>query len=208
MRAVPAPLTLPGLASAARALARRDPDLGRVIDAHGVPPLWDRPTGFPTLILIILEQQVSLASARAAYNRLVAVCGVVTPEAFLSFDDATLKQFGFSRQKTGYGRALAERILGGSFDPDALDGMVDHAARAALVSLKGIGVWTADIYLLMALRRPDIWPHGDLALVKAAQALKGISPPVTRDDWEALAEPWRPYRSVAARILWHHYLSK
>ena len=199
-------LTPLSLSRATRALARRDPDLARVIALHGVPPLWAREPGFPTLILIILEQQVSLASARAAFNRLTDACGTVTPAALLQFDDATLKQIGFSRQKAGYARGLAQRILDGTFDPDALERMSDARARAALIDLKGVGAWTADIYLLMALRRPDVWPHGDLALVKAAGRVKGLAPRPTPEIWEALAEPWRPYRSVAARVLWTEYL--
>lgn len=199
-------LTPDSLARAARELARRDPDLGGVLARHGVPPLWDRPPGFPTLILVILEQQVSLASARAAYDRLAAACGAVTPEAFLDLDDAHLRQIGFSRQKAGYGRALAERMRSGAFDLHALGDLDDAGARAALVALKGVGAWTADIYLLMALRRPDVWPRGDLALVKAAAALKGTPARPTPEAWEALAEPWRPWRSVAARMLWQHYL--
>ena len=199
-------LTPLSLSRATRALARRDPDLARVIALHGVPPLWAREPGFPTLILIILEQQVSLASARAAFNRLTDACGTVTPSAVLQFDDATLKQIGFSRQKAGYARGLAQRILDGTFDPAALERMNDARARAALIDLKGVGAWTADIYLLMALRRPDVWPHGDLALVKAAGRVKGLPPRPTPEAWEALAEPWRPYRSVAARVLWTEYL--
>ena len=199
-------LTPLSLSRATRALARRDPDLARVIGLHGVPPMWAREPGFASLILIILEQQVSLASARAAFNRLAEACGTVTPAAVLQFDDATLKQIGFSRQKTGYARGLAQRILDGTFDPDALERMSDARARAALIDLKGVGAWTADIYLLMALRRPDVWPHGDLALVKSAGRVKGLAPRPTPEIWEALAEPWRPYRSVAARVLWTEYL--
>ena len=199
-------LTPTSLARAARALARRDADLARVIALHGIPPLWAREPGFASLILIILEQQVSLASAKAAFTRLAEACGTVTPAAVLQFDDVALKQIGFSRQKAGYARGLAQRILDGTFDPAALERMSDARARAALIDLKGVGAWTADIYLLMALRRPDVWPHGDLALVKAAGRVKRLHPRPTPEAWEALAEPWRPYRSVAARVLWTEYL--
>ncbi|MEO6061414.1 MAG: DNA-3-methyladenine glycosylase 2 family protein [Thermoflexales bacterium] len=203
-----AALTTASLARATRVLARRDPDLARVIAMHGVPPLWAREPGFAALILIILEQQVSLASARTAFNRLAQACGTVTPAAILQFDDATFKLIGFSRQKAGYARGLAQRILAGAFDPDGLERMSDMQARVALIALKGVGAWTADIYLLMALRRPDVWPQGDLALVKAAGRVKGLAPRPTPETWEALGEPWRPYRSVAARVLWTEYLSK
>lgn len=201
-------LTPDRLALAAHELARRDPDLGRTLARHGVPPMWDRAPGFASLILIVLEQQVSLASARAAYDRLTTATGIVTPEAFLRLDDTELKQIGFSRQKMGYGRALAEHIVSGSFNPHALDALDDAGARSALLALKGVGMWTADIYLLMALRRPDVWPRGDLALIKAAVAVKHAPARPTPEAWEALAEPWRPWRSVAARMLWQHYLAE
>ena len=188
-------------------MARRDPDLSRVVEAHGLPPLWARRPGFSTLVHIILEQQVSLASARAAYNRLLAACGQLTPERFLQFDDATLKGIGFSRQKTLYCRLLSQAILDRHTHLPNLSRMEDDAVRAELVKLKGIGAWTADIYLLMALRRPDIWPVGDIALVSAAQRVKGLPARPTAGDMETLGEAWRPWRAVAARLLWHDYLS-
>ena len=190
-----------------RLLARRDPDLAKIIAEWGPPPIWARPPGFPTLLLIILEQQVSLASARAAFTRLRATIGPITPRRFLALDDAALKRVGFSRQKTAYARHLASAIVGRRFRPAALEGLSDAQARAALIRLKGIGPWSADIYLLMALRRPDIWPKGDLALAVAAQGVKRLAARPTPDELAALAAPWRPWRAVAARLLWHHYLS-
>jgi DNA-3-methyladenine glycosylase II len=201
------PLTNETLAHGLRALARRDRDLARVVDQYGPPPMWARQPGFPTLVHIILEQQVSLASARAAFNRLKAAIRV-TPRNFLTLDDSTLKAIGFSRQKTGYARHLAQAILDRRFSPAALARMDDEAARAALVELKGIGVWTADIYLLMALRRPDVWPHGDLALAVAAHHVKQLPSRPTYDELTAMSEAWRPWRAVAARVLWHYYLSQ
>ena len=195
------------LADAARHLAGRDPDLARIHDALGPPPLWDREPGFPTLIHIILEQQVSLASARAAMDRLLAAAFPLTPEKFLTFDDAQLKAIGFSRQKTGYGRVLARALLDG-FDLDGLQALDDESARGELLKLKGIGHWSADIYLLMALRRPDIWPRGDLALVAAITDVKHLDHRPTPEAFDALGGPWRPWRAVAARMLWQHYLSK
>ena len=203
----PTPLTDETLAHGLRVLAKRDRDLARVIDRYGPPPMWARRPGFPTLIHIILEQQVSLASARAAFNRLKTAIRV-TPHNLLTLDDATLKTIGFSRQKTGYARHLAQAILDRRFDPAALANMDDESARAALIELKGIGVWTADIYLLMALRRPDVWPHGDLALAVAAHHVKQLSARPTYAELTALSEAWRPWRAVAARVLWHHYLSQ
>jgi DNA-3-methyladenine glycosylase II len=188
-------------------LVRRDPDLARIVADWGPPPMWVRPPGFPTLLLIILEQQVSLASARAAFMRLRATIGRVTPRRLLTLDDATLKRIGFSRQKTAYARHLAGAIVARRFRPAALEGLSDAEARAALIQLKGIGPWSADIFLLMALRRPDVWPRDDLALAVAAQRVKRLVSRPTPDELDDLAAPWRPWRAVAARLLWHHYLS-
>lgn len=170
--------------------------------------MWAREPGFPTLVHIILEQQVSLASARAAYDRLLAVVSPLTPGRFLELDDARLRAIGFSRQKTAYGRYLAQALLNGQLDLDALGAMDDAAVRSALTQIKGIGPWTADIYLLMALRRPDVWPSGDLALAAAVQSIKGLAARPVPDELQALGENWRPWRAVAARLLWHHYLSR
>ncbi len=189
-------------------LSARDNDLAGIVERVGAPPLWSRDPGFPTLLRIILEQQVSLASARATYEKLLAVTGPLTPERFLALDDATLRAAGFSRQKTSYGRALALDIVEARFDIDALAAMPDHQARAALIERKGIGPWTAEIYLLMALRRPDTWPTGDLALQIAVQEIKGLEARPDVATMETLAEPWRPWRAVAARLLWRHYLTR
>ncbi len=194
------------LRKAVGVLADRDPDLAAIVRRHGAPPMWSRPPGYPTLIRIILEQQVSLSSARAAYERLEDALGEITPSNFLRLNDAELKAVGFSRQKTRYGRMLAEEILDGSFDIDTLENLPDEEVRARLIELKGIGRWSADIYLLMALRRPDIWPHGDLALVSAVTRIKGLDKPQTHEDWDAIGEAWRPWRSVAARLAWFDYL--
>ena len=188
-------------------LARRDDDLGAVVERFGPPPLWGREPGFPTLVWMILEQQVSLASARAAYDRLGAAVGEITPASVLQLEDGTLRTAGFSRQKTEYTRRLAAAILEGRFDPQTLETMDDDAVRATLVEQKGIGPWTAEVYLLMALRRPDAWPAHDLGLLVAAQEVKRLPQRPSPAELAELAEPWRPYRAVAARILWHHYLS-
>lgn len=189
-------------------LAARDADLGRVLHQFGPPPLWARAPGFPTLLHIILEQQVSLASARAAFERLCAVADPLTPQRFLELDDAALRAVGFSRQKAGYGRHLAQSVLAGAIDLEALAQMSDDEARARLLTLKGIGPWTADIYLLMALRRPNVWPVGDLALQIAMQGVKQLPTRPTVAEMEELGQPWRPWRAVAARLLWHFYLSR
>jgi DNA-3-methyladenine glycosylase II len=184
-----------------------DPRLARIVAAYGPPPLWAREPGFPTLLRIILEQQVSLASAKAAFDRLLALASPLTPERFLELDDATLKAAGFSRQKTRYGRELAAAVLSGSLDLDALDVLDDEAVRAELVKVVGIGRWTADIYLLMALCRPDAWPAGDLALAVAARHALGLAATPETAELASIGEAWRPWRAVAARVLWHFYLS-
>jgi DNA-3-methyladenine glycosylase II len=201
-------LTEEALSQGVRVLCRRDPDLRRVVKQFGPPPLWAREPGFATLIHIILEQQVSLASARAAHNRLIELARPLTPRRFLKFDDATLKTCGFSRQKTVYCRHLAESILERSLDLEALAALDDDAVKSELEKIKGIGRWTSDIYLLMVLRRPDIWPRGDLALAAAAHEVKQLERRPTHDELDSLSLAWKPWRAVAARILWHHYLSR
>lgn len=189
-------------------LVERDRDFGAIVAAYGPPPLWEREQGFHTLVYIILEQQVSLASARAAYDKLVASVEQLTPENFLALTDEELKGIGFSRQKTGYGRALAQAIIDGSLDLPGLVAQEDQEAREQLMRVKGIGLWTADIYLLMAMGRPDIWPRGDLALEVAMQRLKGWERRPTPEEAGEMSTAWRPWRAVAARLLWHYYLSE
>jgi DNA-3-methyladenine glycosylase II len=200
-------LDLDTLLEGSRILAGQDSHLAWVLETIGPPPLWSRDPVFGTLIYIILEQQVSLASAKAAYLRLEAALSTITPQGFLTLDDAELRAIGFSRQKTGYGRILAQAVLDGSLDLVALHGMEDDAVRAELMKLKGIGRWTADIYLMEALLRPDIWPSGDLALAIAVQRVKGTPTVLRPPELEMLGENYRPWRSVAARLFWHHYLS-
>lgn len=203
---LPKRLTRASLARGVRALAEVDADLGGVARAYGLPPLWEREEGFATLVLTILEQQVSLASALAAFERLRAAAPTVTPESFLDFDDARLRAFGFSRQKALYCRLLARAVIDGELDLSKLSSSSDDEARAELVKLKGIGAWTAEIYLLRALLRPDAWPAGDLALQLAARQVKRLPVRPTSAELDALAERWRPWRAVAARLLWLHYL--
>ncbi len=204
------PLTLDEttLAHGVAELIARDPDLAAVYTRLGVPPLWAREPGFSTLVHIILEQQVSLASARSAFDKLRAEVDPLTPAGVLALDDETLRRVGFSRQKSVYVRYLANAIVTGSLDVDGLATLPDEQVRAQLITLKGIGPWSAEIYLLMALCRADAWPAGDLALQVAAQAVKGFSARPNPVELSELAESWRPWRAVAARLLWHHYLSK
>jgi DNA-3-methyladenine glycosylase II len=191
-----------------RFLADRDEHLSAVVKTYGQPPLWVREPGFPTLVYIILEQQVSLASARAAFGRLKAAAKPLTPRRFLKLNDDELLRIGFSRQKTLYTRLLAESLARRYFNLRDLQELHDDSARKMLVTFKGIGRWTADIYLLSALRRPDIWPTGDLALATAVQEVKGLRQRPSPEKLETLSVPWKPWRAVAARLFWHAYLSK
>jgi DNA-3-methyladenine glycosylase II len=200
-------LTTDTLAEGVAELTRRDPHLAAVVARHGAPPLWDRPPGFGTLVQIILEQQISLSAGRAAYGRLERLAGAVTPERVAALSEAELRGAGLTRQKSAYIRDLAQAIVAGEFDPDALVALDDDEARAALIKLRGIGAWTANIYLLMALGRADIWPAGDLALVAAMREVKRLRSSPDSDRIGRITRAWSPWRAVAARVLWHHYLS-
>ena len=189
-------------------LAAIDTHLGRVHTTYGTPPLWDREPGFATLLYIILEQQVSLASAKACFNKLAARVRQVTPINLLNSTDAQLRRDGFSRQKASYARHLAEAVLGKRIDLDSLHRLPDEDVKSELIKLKGVGTWTAECYLLMVLLRPDIMPRGDIALHAAYQKLTNLERRPNSDEFLAIAEKWRPLRSVAARMLWHFYLSE
>jgi DNA-3-methyladenine glycosylase II len=195
-------------AQAARELSQRDADLAAVIRNYGLPPLWTRDPGFPTLVYIILEQQVSLASARALYARLKVAVRPFTPGRFLKLTEIEMRRLGFSRQKAYYTRLLAAAIQRKQFALHKLHELEDEIARKQLTALKGIGNWTADIYLLSALRRPDIWPVGDLALATAVQEVKRLRKRPSPEKLEKMSAPWRPWRAVAARLFWHAYLCK
>src|SRR5690242_15949953 len=165
-----APLDLAGLQAAVVELASRDAHLAAIVDRYGPPPLWDREPGFPTLLHIVLEQQVSLASARAAFDRLLVATDPLTPTTFLQLTDGELLAIGFSRQKARYGRAIAAAVRDGSLDLDGLGDLPDVDVVAALEAMPGIGPWTSSIYLLMVLGRPDVWPVADIALAESVRA--------------------------------------
>ena len=169
--------------------------------------MWARRSGYPTLVQIILEQQVSLASGRSAFNRLTRGADRVTPEHVLKLGPDKLRDLGLTRQKARYIVELARAVRDGRIYLRRVSRMDDDGARKTLMVVPGIGPWTADIYLLMALRRTDVWPIADLALRKAVQHLRGMCRTPSDDALQKIAEKWRPYRSVAARILWHYYLS-
>lgn len=200
-------LNLPVLGHATRELCRVDPDLRAVVRRWGAPPLWGRRPGFVTLLRIILEQQVSLASAKAMYLRLRGHLGVVTPGTVAELGASGLRDLGFTRQKAAYCQGLALELAEGRLDLRSLHARDDATVRSALIRLHGVGPWSADIYLLMALRRPDVWPTGDLALAQAMREVKRLRSRPSPQRQEQVAAGWAPWRAVAARILWHHYLS-
>lgn len=188
-------------------LASADEDLAMIIRAHQYPPMWTRPNTFETLVHIILEQQVSLASALAALNKLRERIKDITPENFLVLTDEELKACYFSRQKMLYVRGLAQELQDGLLDLLALELLPDDEVRARLIRLKGIGDWTIDVYLMFVLNRTDIFPIGDLAALNALKRVKRLSKEVSKDHLSKLATRWQPYRSIATMMLWHLYLS-
>jgi DNA-3-methyladenine glycosylase II len=186
------PLTDASLAVATLELASRDEDLARIVQRHGQPPLWDRPPGFGTLVHLILEQQVSIASAQAAFDRLTLRIGAPAPVAILRLADAELLAIGFSRQKAAYVRDLALLVDEGRLDIDGLAGLDDREACGRLIAVKGIGAWTANTYLLMALLRPDVWPAADMALAAAVADVRGFAARPGPDEIESIGQAWRP----------------
>ena len=191
-----------------RQLADIDRDLADALDRFGEPDFWHRRPGFATLVLFILEQQVSLASGAAAFNRLRERVGEVTPAAILIPTDEELRADGFSRQKTRYVRELARAVLDGRIDLESLESTGDDEVRRELIRLIGIGPWTADVYLLSCLRRPDIWPVLDRALQVSTGEVLGLETIPDPATLLEVGERWRPHRSTAARLMWHSYLSK
>ncbi len=188
-------------------LAAKDADLAHIISTWGYPPLWSRPNTFETLVHIILEQQVSLASALAALNKLKGHIKEITPAKVLLLTDDELKSCYFSRQKASYVRYLAEAILSGQINLTAFKALPDDEVRTQLTALKGIGNWTADIYLMFVLGRADIFPIGDLAAVNSFKRVKLLPANTAREQLLEIAAAWQPYRTVATMLLWHNYLS-
>jgi len=185
------------------------PAFARAIAAGGpLPSLAVREPGFGTLLKIILEQQVSVASALAMWRKLEAACDPLEPHAFLALGDEAIRACGFSRQKAVYGRALAESIVQGRIDLAAVAAMPDDAAIRTLVQLKGIGRWSAEIYVMFALGRPDVWPADDLAIQVGVQEMFDLPARPTWRSVDDMAEPWRPHRTTAARLVWHYYLAR
>jgi DNA-3-methyladenine glycosylase II len=188
-------------------LASADSDLAAILQAHGYPPMWNRPNTFETLVHIILEQQVSLASALSALNKLRDKIHIITPEKVLSLTDEELKACYFSRQKAGYVRYLAGSVLNGQLDLPLLPALSDDEVRTQLIALKGIGNWTIDVYLIFVLQRADIFPLGDLAAVNALKRIKKLPKETIREELLPVIAGWKPHRTIATMLLWHYYLS-
>jgi DNA-3-methyladenine glycosylase II len=188
-------------------LAATDPALGRIVAQHGYPPMWTRPNTFETLVHVILEQQVSLASALAALQRLQARTGGITPHSLLALTDEELRACYVSRQKAGYLRGLAQALLSQVLVLEQLPALSNDAIRSALTRLKGIGNWTVDVYLMFVLQRADIFPIGDLAAVNAVKQLKNLPRDASRETVLGITAQWAHYRTVACMLVWHYYLS-
>jgi DNA-3-methyladenine glycosylase II len=195
------------LMSGVEQLCARDPHLAAVVREHGQPPLWVRPPGFATLSRIILEQQVSLKSAHAIYRRLGKGVGGLTASRVAGLEIADLQQHGLTRQKASYIHGLARSLHGRELRLRTLSRSDDLAARETLLGIRGVGPWTADIYMIMALRRVDVWPVGDLALNTSMMRVKRLRSIPSNERASRIAMSWQPWRTVAAHILWHHYLS-
>jgi DNA-3-methyladenine glycosylase II len=193
------------LAAALRKLGRQDRDLARAFAEVGVPPPRSRPAGFASLVEIVLAQQVSTASYRAIAARLLAAIGVITPDGILSLGEEGMRAVGFSRPKAIYIAGLAKAASEGRLDLAALAHAPDDVVLAELIRLPGIGRWTAEIYLMFCLQRPDVLPAGDLALREAAGLLKRRRARPEETALRRMGEAWRPWRSVASRLLWHYY---
>jgi DNA-3-methyladenine glycosylase II len=189
-------------------LAKKDKDLKGVIRAHGYPPMWTRPATFQSLVLFILEQQVSLASAYAAFKKLKEKIGYVTPEKILLLSDEELRTCYFSRQKIVYARELAKAVRSKQLRLKKFSNAHEDEIRLELKKIKGIGDWTVDVYLMHSLQRSDLFPLGDIALVNSLKEVKKLHPKTTREEMLAIAESWRPYRTIASMILWHAYIKK
>jgi DNA-3-methyladenine glycosylase II len=200
-------LTRALLGEGARHLIARDGDLARIHQRLGDPPIWGRRPGFPALVKIILEQQVSLRSAAAMYRRIDEHVGGMSAERVSRIGVTGLRQLGVTRQKAAYCHGLACRVLDGRLDLAAVARASDEEGRRMLLDVPGLGPWSVDIYFLMALRRPDVWPRGDLALASALRDVKGLRALPSHEQQLKLSRTWAPWRSVAARILWAHYLS-
>jgi len=190
-------------------LAARDPALDSILRQCGYPPLWDREPGFSTLVHIILEQQVSLASANATWARLLTLLnGRVTPSHILQLPEERFREIGFSMQKMRFAKSIASEVHSGKFCFESLDLLSDDDVKTQLKRLHGIGDWSADIYLSECLLRPDILPKGDIAILEVTRQIRGLDRRPDHETLLQLTDLWRPFRSVATRVLWQRYLHR
>jgi len=188
-----------------KGLIALEPVFQSIVDQYGLPDDWSRPDGFPTLCKIILEQQVSLDSALATWNKLVDRLGEINPQTILSLDQAAMKNCYVTRQKTTYLHALANAVMDGSLDLSQLGQLSKEDVETELIKIKGIGPWTAQVYLIFALQSEDIYPKGDVALNNAVRELFNVA---SKEEIYVLSDKWSPYRTTASFLLWHQYLSK
>ena len=186
-------------------LTKKDKTFARIIKQYGVPAIPTRPQGFETLALLILEQQVSIDSAKATFVKLKNAVNFFTPTYLLSLDDIDYRGCGVSRQKTSYIKALATAVLNNEIDIESLPFKSPEVVRAELIKIKGIGNWTIDVYLMFCLQSTDILPLGDIAVVNTIKELFDIH---DRNKMEILSNLWSPHRSAATFLLWHYYLGK
>jgi len=200
------PITEERLRFAVDTLVQRDPDLQQIHTRLGYPPLWIRDPGFASLVKIILEQQVSIKAAATLFDRLASQLGSVTPVSVWNAGEDGLRDLGLTRQKSRYCVELARRTANGELELDQLDTLDDKQGRNHLLSVPGLGPWSVDIYYMMALRRLDVWPRGDLALASAIQDIKQLESRPTPSEQLTFANHWAPWRAIAARMLWMHYL--
>jgi len=189
-------------------LAAKDADLRQVLTEYGYPAFWHRKPDFRTLVHIILEQQVSLASAKAALDQLERRLGNITHTSLLSLSDEEMRACYFSRQKMGYARHLAESIRAKHISLPSLQKLDDDAVRTELKKIRGIGDWSADVFLMMALHRCDCFPLGDVALITSMKEVKRLPADTLRENIGTMALQWHPYRTIAAYMLWWAYLSR
>ena len=186
-------------------ISEKDSVFKAIIEQYGLPAIPFRPQGFETLVLLILEQQVSIDSAKATFLKIKAIHNDMKPEVLNLTSDEDYRAFGVSRQKTSYIKALATAVLEKNIDLESLPNKTAEQVRSELIKIKGIGNWTIDIYLMFCLQAPDLLPLGDIAVVNTIKELLDIH---DRDGMEKYAEKWSPYRSFATYLLWHHYLKK
>jgi DNA-3-methyladenine glycosylase II len=190
------------------ALARKHSIFQNIIRQYGCPPFWQRPNNFASLIHIILEQQVSLASAKSAFDQLKKKLGTITPQKLLQLSDEELKACYFSRQKKVYARCLAQAIVDGQINLKSFETATQESIAGQLVAIKGIGRWTIEVYLLMVLHHSNIFPLGDIALINSMKHELNLPATTSKETLAKIVADWQPHLSVAAFLLWWAYIKR